>query len=147
MLDPYGLHLNWTVIAEAARLRTIEIFLNFPVCDMNRNVLWRNEGASPENIERMNAFWGDTSWRDAAYSSEGNLFDIPEKQSNEVVVEAFRKRLQMVAGFKHVPEPAPMRNSVNAVVYYLFFAAQQPAAEKIVADIFDAYRKRGILHG
>lgn len=147
ILDPYGLHLNWTVIAEAAKLRSIEIFLNFPVLDMNRNVLWRREDASGESVVRMNAFWGDESWRSAAYSSEGNLFDMKEKQTNEAIAESFRERLQKVAGFKHVPEPAPMRNSKGAVLYYLFFAAQQPAAEKIVKDIFSAYRRRGMLHG
>jgi hypothetical protein len=40
-----------------------------------------------------------------------------------------------------------MRNSKGTIVYYLFFAAQQPTAQKIVSEIFDAYRKRGILHG
>jgi len=146
ILDPYGLHLKWTVIAEAARLNTIEIFLNFPVLDMNRNVLWRKEGAAPEDVQRMDDFWGDESWRDIAYRTDENLFGEPEKQPNEVIAQAFRERLRSVAGFKHVPEPAPMRNSRGAVIYYLFFAAQQPAAEKIVTDIFAAYKKRGILN-
>jgi len=147
ILDPYGLHLNWSVIAEASRLETLEIFLNFPILDMNRNVLWRKEGASQQNVERMNAFWGDETWRDVAYRTDTNLFGEPEKQPNEIVAEAFRDRLQKAAGFKHVPEPAPMRNSQGAVLYYLFFAAQKPTAEKIVKDILDVYRKRGLLRG
>jgi hypothetical protein len=32
-------------------------------------------------------------------------------------------------------------------VYYLFFAAQQPTAANIVADILNNYRKLGKLHG
>ena len=36
-----------------------------------------------------------------------------------------------------------MRNSKGATIYYLFFAAQQPAAEKIVTDIFTAYKNVG----
>ena len=149
ILDPYGLHLNWTVIAEAAKLGTVEIFLNFPVLDMNRNVLWRKEGASLRNIKRMNTFWGDDSWHEAAYATTRNLFgDLKrEKQPNEVVAEAYQERLRKVAGFKYVPQPAPMRNSNNAIMYYLFFAAQQPAADKIVTSILDAYRKRGLLRG
>ena len=39
LLDPYGLHLQWEVIAAAGQMRSIDIFLNFPVADMNRNVL------------------------------------------------------------------------------------------------------------
>ena len=40
LLDPYGLDLNWKVIETAGKMRSIEIFLNFPLVDMNRNVLW-----------------------------------------------------------------------------------------------------------
>ena len=119
ILDPYGLHLDWRVIAAAAQLGTIEIFLNFPILDMNRNVLWRNDGASDEDVERMNAFWGDDSWRDVAYRTETNLFGEVEKQPNEVIADAFRERLRKVARFKYVPEPAPMRNSRGTILYYL----------------------------
>jgi three-Cys-motif partner protein len=144
ILDPYGLHLRWNVIAEAAKKETVEIFLNFPTLDMNRNVLlWKPEDASPDDIERMNAFWGDETWRDMAYSTSGNLFGWPEKQPNDVIAEAFRERLRKVAGFKYVPEPVPMKNSRSAILYYLFFAAQNETAENIVVDIFGKYRKQG----
>ena len=35
-----------------------------------------------------------------------------------------------------------MRNSTNAVVYYLFFASQKPVAAKIVRQIMDKHRDR-----
>ncbi len=95
----------------------------------------------------MNDYWGDESWRNVAYRTDTNLFGEPEKQPNEVIAEAFRKRLRDAAGFAFVPEPAPMRNSRGPIVYYLFFAAHQRTAQKIVNDIFAAYRKRGVLHG
>ncbi len=43
--------------------------------DMNMNVLWRD----PEKVlsiqqNRMTRFWGDESWKSAAYSGDGNLF-------------------------------------------------------------------------
>ena len=64
LLDPYGLHLDWQVIQSAGSSGVIEIFLNFPVADMNRNVFWnRPEKVSKNNIERMNRFWGSESWR------------------------------------------------------------------------------------
>src|SRR5262249_25412473 len=112
VLDPYGLHLSWEVVKAAAGSKTIEIFLNFPVMDMNMNVLlWRPDAASTDGVKRMNAFWGDDSWREAAYSQEQTLFGPrEEKQPNEIVASAYKKRLIEVAGFKFVPEPAPMRN-------------------------------------
>lgn len=146
ILDPYGLHLNWEVVETAARMGTVEIFLNFPVLDMNRNVLlWEPTSASPDDVRRMTALWKDESWRDIAYSTTGNLFGWPEKQPNEVIAEAFRERLQKVAGFKYVPEPVPMKNSRSAILYYLFFAAQKETAENIVIDILKKYRREGMI--
>lgn len=143
VLDPYGLHLNWEVIETAGKMCSIEIFLNFPVADMNRNVLWRNsERVSPTQKARMDAFWGDDSWKQAAYSSEGNLFCYEHKTDNRAVVKAFQDRLKSKAGFSYVPEPVAMRNSVGAEIYYLFFASRKPVAARIVTEIFDKYRKR-----
>ena len=145
LLDPYGLNLRWEVIFEAGQLGTTDMFLNFPVMGMNRNALWRNpDRLPPERLQAMTAFWGDESWRGAAYSTSGNLFGLPEKEPNEVIAEAFRTRLMKVAGFKRVPKPLPMRNSIGATVYYLFFASQVGVAEDIVNDIFAKYRKRGM---
>ena len=118
LLDPYGLDLKWEVIFQAGQLGTIDMFLNFPVMDMNRNVLWRNpDKVSVERLTRMNNFWGG-DWKDAAY------------------------RLLNVAKFKNVPYPMPMRNTKGAIVYYLFFASRADVAEKIVTDIFTRYRNR-----
>jgi three-Cys-motif partner protein len=144
LLDPYGLHLNWDVMFQAGQLKTVDLFLNFPVMDINRNALWRNpDNVSQEQRLRMNAFWGDDSWRQVGYQQTQGLFGtMEEKVSNAEFAEAFRSRLLKVAGFKRVPEPLPMR-SRNAVVYYLFFASQVDVAEKIVTDIFNKYRNRG----
>src|SRR3954453_8130278 len=117
--------------------------LNFPVMDMNRNAIWRNPERVPQGgIERMTKFWGDESWKQAAYaeSPQGSLFGpVVVKQGNDAIVASFRQRLKKVAGFQFVPEPLPMRNSTNAVVYYLFFASQKPVAERIISDIFSRY--------
>ena len=144
VLDPYGLHLNWEVIHTAGQMQSIDVFLNFPVADINRNVLWRDpQGVDAADIERMTAFCGDDSWRTTAYTTQSNLFGFEEKVENDKVAEWFRKRLKRVAGFKHVPTPLPMRNSKGAIVYYLFFASQKLVAEDIVEHIFKKYSDRG----
>lgn len=144
LLDPYGLHLNWDVVETAGKMKSIEIFLNFPVADMNRNTLWKNpEDVDEDDIKRMTAYWGDESWRNIAYTRD--LFGNPQKEINRVVAEGFRDRLKSKAGFKYVAEPMPMRNSNRAVIYYLFFASQQPVADKILKDICDTYKDKGIM--
>lgn len=146
LLDPYGLHLNWKVIQGAGQMGTIDLFLNFPVADINRNVLWHNpEGVDPSDIERMNAFWGDNSWRSTAYTEEQGLFGfVHEKVGNEKIAMTFRERLSKIAKFKHVVKPLPMRNSSGSIVYYLFFASQKPVATDIVEYIFNKYQERGL---
>jgi three-Cys-motif partner protein len=145
LLDPYGLHLDWEVMLQAGRSRAVDMFLNFPVMDMNRNAIWRSPDKVPQDgIERMTRFWGDESWKQAAYaeSRQQNLFSRPDlvKQGNDAIVRSFRDRLKNVAGFSVVPEPLPMKNSNNAVVYYLFFGSQKPVAQKIIDDIFAKFR-------
>lgn len=124
LLDPYGLTLDWKVIREAAIMQSLDIFINFPIYDININVLHHDpETVLPLHSERMNAYWGDGSWRDVAYEkSAPDLFgntDL-EKVSNEKFAAAFRDRLRTVAGFKKVPKPLAMRNSKGSTVYYLF---------------------------
>lgn len=147
VLDPYGLHLNWEVMQTAGQSKTIEIFLNFPIMDMNRNILRKDPSKVDKvQIERMNAFWGDESWRDAAYEKRKDLFDdtFEEKTSNRTIAEAFRKRLKEKAGFKYVPEPIPMRNTTGATLFYLFFASHNKTGEKIAKHIFSKYKNKGL---
>jgi len=145
ILDPYGLHLNWETIRIAGESKVIEIFLNFPVMDMNMNVLWhRSDRVSEIQRERMTKYWGDDSWESVAYPTTQGLFEeMQEKASNNEVAEAFRERLKKVAGFEYVPKPMPMRNTRGAIVYYLFFAAKNRTANKIVEAIFSKYAHRG----
>ena len=143
---PIWIALGLAGYISSRTIQAIDIFLNFPVMDMNRNAIWKNpENVPQEGVERLNSFWGDGSWKDAAYgeSEQAVLFGTPEivKHGNEEIAAAFRKRLKDVAGFEFVPEPVPMRNQKNAVVYYLFFASHKPVAQKIITAVFDKHRK------
>lgn len=146
LLDPYGLHLDWEVVAEAGNMGTVEVFINFPIMDINMNVLHRDlKPADPEQATRMSKFWGDDSWSNAGKQVKKGLFgDITEKVRNDQVLAAYVDRLKKVAGFKFVPEAMPMRNSSGAVVYYLVFASPNRTGAKIVKEIFDSYRDRGV---
>jgi three-Cys-motif partner protein len=144
LLDPYKLNPNWEVVETAGKMQSIEIFLNFMIMDANMNALKNNPDAvTPEQAQRMTVFWGDDSWRKAAYRTERGLFGLmEEKDTNEAVVEAYCKRLRDVAGFKFVPKPLPMCNTRGAIVYYLVFASQKEAGSRIAEHIFSKYRNR-----
>ena len=143
LLDPYNINLKWEVIERAGQMGSVEVFLNFMIMDINRNALRRNrDKAIQSKIDQLTRLWGDGTWEEAAFSSEGKLFDDPEKVSNEVFEAAFRERLKKKAGFKFVSKPMPMKTKTNAIIYYLYFASQKPVAAGIVDDIFNKYRKR-----
>jgi three-Cys-motif partner protein len=143
ILDPYGLHLDWKVIQDSGSMKSLDVFINFPMYDININVLHRDpRTVQPLHTERMNAYWGDESWRQFAYEESGpDLFGNTEldKVSNERLAAAFRERLRKVAGFKRIPAPLAMRNSRGSTVYYLFFASQKGTAEDIVKYIFERF--------
>ena len=123
ILDPYGLDLSWEVIKLAGQMKSVDMFLNFPIQDINRNVLRRNRTlVYPGSINRMDNFWGDRGWEKDAFSSVGNMFGYETKVDNDTLAKAFKRRLERVAGFKYVPNPLPMKNSMNSTIYYLFFA-------------------------
>jgi three-Cys-motif partner protein len=151
ILDPYGLHLHWKTIMTIADIKTTEIFLNFPLMDMNRNVLHKDLlSADPEQIRRMNRFCGTEEWKDILYeeSKQMSLFrDSSESDRIKVVNgniklgEWFRKeRLEKSAGFKYIPEPILMRNSKGGPLFFLFFASHNETGKIIVSDIFSKYR-------
>lgn len=152
ILDPYGLHLDWTTVAAVGATGSVEVFLNFPTMDINRNVLRKDPAAIlPEDASRMTAFWGDESWRQRFYQPRPQM-DLWGKQDdaksvdNEAVADAYRQRLRSVAGFAYVPRPLPMRNSSNAILYYLFFASHKAVAGDIggiVEQTFAKYRAGG----
>jgi three-Cys-motif partner protein len=148
LLDPYHLQLSWEVVHTAGQMGSVEIFLNFPVYDININVLRKGGPVSDTKAAEMTTFWGDETWRERLYVKDVQLEmfgDTGEatKLSNERVAQAYRDRLKSIAGFPFVPEPLPMKNSTNSTVYYLFFASPNETGRRIVQHIFDRYRSGG----
>ena len=76
-------------------------------------------------------------------SAQGNLFggEDMDKTENRDLVNAYCKRLKEVAGFDFVADPLAMRNSRNAVVYYLIFAGPNKTGWRIVKDIYRKYAR------
>ena len=62
LLDPYNIDLTWEVIEAAGQSKSIEIFVNFMIMDINRNALRRNPSKSVKSkVEQMTRLWGDDS--------------------------------------------------------------------------------------
>jgi three-Cys-motif partner protein len=147
LFDPYNLNPSWAVVKNAGELRTVEIFLNFMIMDANLNVLFNDPTHADEaQKNRFSGFWGDRSWEKVAYQEEPpDLFGLKRlnKVTTDIIMSEYRDRLKRVAGFKYVPEPIPMKNSRGTPIYYLFFASQNQAGNRIASDILRKYRDYG----
>jgi three-Cys-motif partner protein len=143
LLDPYGLSVDYALLVEIAKMKSVEIFFNFMLVAANRNVLWKNPDlVSANRRDMMTRVWGDeAAWREAAYDKAPDLFgeETLTKVSNDRIIAAYRQRLKD-AGFAYVPEPIAMKNSHNAPLYYLFFCSPKAVAAHIVTEIFAKYR-------
>jgi three-Cys-motif partner protein len=144
-LDPFGMDIEWQTIERIADTGALEIFLNFPVMAINRSVLMKQAyKLKPEQIERMNLFWGSPDWRADLYEEVPTLFGSEIKkipQTGKSLGKLYTSRLKEV--FPEVSEPLVMTNSRNAPLYCLIFAGHEKVGKKIVQDIFALYERLG----
>ncbi len=140
LLDAYGMDYSWDVIAAAGAERGVEVMLNCPIHDINRNALWLDPSRLPPGrMERMRRFWGDDSWRDAVYEKQAALFgDEPgyRKLPYGQIVRAYCDRLRRIAGFPYVVDPLLVRTPSQKPLYYLVFASHNGIGAKIAGDVF-----------
>ena len=140
LLDPYGMHLDWRLMEKMGDMGIVDLVLNFPIMDMNRNALLKRlEEAPLWGKESFTRFWGDESWVDFAYYQQGTLSggapSLVKRKRNQDIAEEFGSRLRSVAKFKYVSSPVVMKNSGGATLYYLFFASQNPTAYRIAMHL------------
>lgn len=139
-LDPYNMSgLRWETIAAAGANEAIEAIIHFPTMDAHRTVLMSDHSKIREAMARkMTAYWGDDSWLQDAYTTEGMLPLAginPKKRSVDDIINAFRKRLIVGAGFPVVSRGLPARNSVGNIVYHLLFASHNARAKDVMRSL------------
>jgi len=144
-LDPFGMQLEWETLQRIADARTIEVFLNFSVMAINRNVRRRHkEDISATVKERMNRFWGTEDWVAELYEEKTTLFGpqaVRIQRTGKDLGQRFRKRLEEL--FPHCTVPVLMTNSKNAPLYCLIFGGHNPTGARIANDIFGRFLRMG----
>jgi three-Cys-motif partner protein len=146
LLDPYGLQLEWEVVKKLGKTRSADVAINFPTMDINRNSALRDQASIAEaNATRMTKWWGDESWKEQFYGPGPKLLHGESTNrktvNNDDVVEMYRQRLLSEGGYEFVTNPLPMKNSQNAVLYYILLASNNETAVRIMDEILDRYRK------
>ncbi len=142
-LDPYGMQVEWTTIEAIAATQAIDLWLLFPLGQAVMRMLVKDEEPPPEWSECLDRVLGPCDWKKKFYSkfSQGELWGGETVTTLRHVdwrgVKAFFvDRLRSVFNKVH-PKPAVLRNSNNAPLYLLCFAAANPVGAKTALKIAD----------
>lgn len=143
-LDPFGMSLEWDTLKAIASARTIEVLVNFPVMDINRNVRLKNKNRiSEESRERMGRFWGP-GWEGEIFEERQGLFEIETVLKPQSAKElGYRYQNRLLEIFRFCTIPVVLRNSTNAPLYCLIFAGHNKTGANIAEDIFGKFEKMG----
>lgn len=147
-LDPYGMDLDWETVRLLGETKSADVAINFPIMDINRNSVRRNESTILGNsAHEMTRLWGSDEWRASFYGPHPNLSIWDEqprvkKVKHIDIVNAYRNRLMSEGGYKDVTKPLLMPNKTGAPLYYILMASNNSTAIKIMNHILDEHRKR-----
>lgn len=139
-LDPFGLQVNFETIRALAEAGTFDVFINFPVMAIIRNL--RLDEYPTEHIKTLiDGVLGNSEWMDELYKFHYMLFEGPVLRRGPLRAEWIaRKYCERISSlFPNVSHAVIMKNSQNAPLYALFLASHNQTAVKIVNDIFKNY--------
>lgn len=122
-LDPFGMHIPWSVIEALGRTKAIEVLVNFPLGMAIQRFLVRS-GEIPEGWrETLDSFFGSRDWWQHAYEDSEDLFGpktLKLKDSGIRLLEWYRGRLKDAFGY--VSPGRLIRNTRGGHLYYLVWA-------------------------
>jgi three-Cys-motif partner protein len=136
--------VDWATVEAIAETKAVDVWLLFPLGVAVNRLLTRSDPPSGGWAEALTRIFGTTAWREEFYRKheEQTLFGGEVSQRKEAdfdqIGRFFVSRLKTV--FAKVAEnPLPLRNSTNAPLYLLCFAAGNekgaPTAVRIAAHI------------
>ena len=132
-LDPEGLELDWSTVAQIGTLRC-DLIIHYSQQGLTRNI----KTAYQSNIEtRVDRFFGTTDWRNI-YAPNGK----PRKTGlHRELISFYKERLRSL-GYQEVKqsdeilaEPLIRNKHSNAPLYRLIFASKHPLGDKFWREI------------
>ena len=136
ILDPYGLQIDWTTVEEIAKARIFDVFINFSLMGIIRNLPSQEAPDGPQ-LELMERVLGSSDWVNELYTSQKGLFGDVKIQRGKISPEwiACFYRYKLRDLFRYVSNLSIMKNSKNSPIYALVLASHNSTAIKITNDI------------
>jgi three-Cys-motif partner protein len=147
-VDPAGADAHWSTVTKIAQhkpqgSRKIELFILFPypmaivrflVRSGDPNLLWRLETA-----RRVDSVMPDTRrWRQV-YSDRNQGLITPEEARRRFAYIYWMGLKSL--GYQHVLNPKLLTTPTGRPLYYLYFASDHPAGERIMSHVLNKSRK------
>jgi len=130
-LDPFGMNVPWTTVADIARTRWLEVIINFPLHMAIDRLLTRTGDIPQAWQERLDSTLGSGEWRELVYERQMDLLgDKVAKREDAAgrVLGWFRGRLGEAFGF--VSPAQLISNTRGNPLYYLLWAGPHAAGLK-----------------
>lgn len=128
--DTDGINIEWETLVFASNWHT-EFLINFPFyMSIKRNIPWNEKKLSNSKIEKITKFFGTDEWKNIHYDKT-----IPKSRKNYLIIDLYKKNIEKL-GFKYVMFSDTFNNSIGAKLYFLVFASNHPAGEKIMKHVF-----------
>ncbi|MBZ0321391.1 MAG: three-Cys-motif partner protein TcmP [Anaerolineae bacterium] len=121
-LDPEGLELKWSTVAQLAQITRMDLIINFSM-----NGIVRNIGSG--NLQIIDEYFGTTAWRDI------DKYPDDKVKRRRTFIDYYRQRL-IEFGYHIVIDPdlggddIAVNNSKNAQVYSMIFASKHELGDK-----------------
>jgi len=141
LLDPFGMQIDWTSIAELKNTRS-DVWILIPTGVIVNRLLDRR--GELKNIQKLESFFGlpESKIKEHFYRKEikQTLFGDEEESISKVykpiekIAKLYSQRLNEI--WKYVTEePLKLKNSTGATIFHFVFASNNPSAVKIAKDI------------
>ena len=145
-LDPYATQVSWATVEAIAASQKIDCWILFPIMAVTRMMPTDREPDEPISRQLDRIFGGHEHWQQSYRDSPQSSFwdDGPRRQrapGNEQITDRYRERLRTV--FNRVASTKRiLKNSKNAQLFELFFAAGNPRGAPLAIKLADYILKK-----
>ena len=137
-LDPFATQVSWTIVENLANTQKVDCWILFPLSAIARMMPTAQEPL-PELAAQLDRIFGGCKHWQHLYSPPRQLPLLDDSRQERTggsdrIADHYRARLESVFA-KVAPSDREFRNSKNAPMFRLFFAASNPTGATIAVRI------------
>lgn len=123
-LDPEGLELDWSTVSALARMKRMDLIINFSTGGLLRAI-------GKGHFEAVDRFFGTAKWREVYDENKG------PNTRRKALIDFYRHNLEkfgyQIINIDQGPggEYIPVQNSKNVQVYSMIFASKHPLGSEL----------------